>query len=519
MGNKYFLYCRKSSESAERQALSIESQRKEALKSFGNLNIVDILEESASAFEPYNRPVFAKMMERLQKGEANCIIAWHPDRLSRNSLDAGQLIHFLDRGFIADLKFVSYAFTNTPEGKFMLSIALSGAKYQSDTLSNNVKRGNLTKLEKGGWPRLPPQGYMNDTVDKTIVVDKVRFPLIRKAWDMLLLGSYTVTEILGKLNREWGYTTKNGKTLAASTLHKIFSNQFYYGLMVSAEGTFKGNYKTMITEEEYWRAQEIMGKKCKPRPKSYNFYTRGIITCGECGRPTTTEFKKKVNKGDGRIHNYEYIRCTKSRIDIKCSQPYLEMKVFEGQVEKTLHEISIPQSFLKWTLNYLKDNAQEKEDKTTIQKNLQKALTAANQELSGVMQMRARNLISDDDFIAHRDKLKAEAARIKESLFKVEHPEDDLNKLTEKTFNLAHYAIYWFKNGTDEDKKVILNSIASNLSLKNRELRIDLRKPFLSIKKSKKFLPEENNKFEPQVNAGLSTEKKSFHAQNSIWPG
>jgi len=46
-------------------------------------------------------------------------------------------------------------------------------------LSKNVKRGILTKLEKGGWPNLAPLGYLNDGKGG-IIQDKERIKYIKK---------------------------------------------------------------------------------------------------------------------------------------------------------------------------------------------------------------------------------------------------------------------------------------------------------------------------------------------------
>ena len=96
---RYFIYCRKSSESEDRQILSIDSQKAELEAKFGSLpdvEIVEIFEESYSAKAP-GRTIFSEVMRRLQKGDADGLIAWHPDRLSRNSVDAGHIIYLLDR--------------------------------------------------------------------------------------------------------------------------------------------------------------------------------------------------------------------------------------------------------------------------------------------------------------------------------------------------------------------------------------------------------------------------------------
>ncbi len=63
------------------------------------------------------------MLARIERDEAQGILAWHPDRLARNSIDGGKIIYLLDTEKIKDLKFPTFWFENTPQGKFMLSIA------------------------------------------------------------------------------------------------------------------------------------------------------------------------------------------------------------------------------------------------------------------------------------------------------------------------------------------------------------------------------------------------------------
>src|SRR3989338_4656951 len=99
---KYFLYARKSSESEDRQIQSIDDQinRLKKMAIDFNLNIKEILTESHSAKTPNMRPVFNKMLERIEKGEVDGILCWQVNRLSRNPVDSARVQWLLQQGII-----------------------------------------------------------------------------------------------------------------------------------------------------------------------------------------------------------------------------------------------------------------------------------------------------------------------------------------------------------------------------------------------------------------------------------
>src|SRR3989344_5056848 len=285
---KYFAYARKSTEGEERQALSIESQRDKIKEFFGDLDIVKTYEERHSAFLPYNRPAFAAMIKRIENGEAQGIITWHPDRLSRNEIDAATITYMIRKGQIKDLKFGSYNFDNSPEGIWMLQMALSQSQYSSAKLSKDVKRGLEKKIKLGWRPGIAPEGYLNTKTElrgeNYIYKDPERFPLIRKAWDLMLTGNYTPPKILDILNNEWGYRTKKykkhgGTPLCKSVIYKIFTSLFYVGINEYSGQQTPGKQELMVSLEEFDRVQFLLGRKGKPRQKKHSYAFTGIIRC------------------------------------------------------------------------------------------------------------------------------------------------------------------------------------------------------------------------------------------------
>ncbi len=224
---KFFLYARKSTDEPERQVLSIEAQLfelQEYAKKEG-LNVVREFIESKTAKEP-GRDIFNEMIARIEDGEAEGIVAWHPDRLARNSIDGGKIIYLIDTGKISTLKFPTFWFDSTPQGKFMLNIAFGQSKYYVDNLSENIRRGIRQKLRNGIWPAYAPLGYINDKEKRCIVVDKEKAKYIRKAFEIYATGEYPLSVIRKKINIA-GLVGKKGKMLSVSNYQYMLKNPIY----------------------------------------------------------------------------------------------------------------------------------------------------------------------------------------------------------------------------------------------------------------------------------------------------
>ncbi|GFO80533.1 MAG: hypothetical protein A49_01600 [Methyloceanibacter sp.] len=322
---KYVLYARKSAESDDEQAHSIDDQVAALTKLAAerNLSVVKVLREAHSAKTPGDRPVFEAMIKQIEAGKASGILCWHLSRLARNPVDGGRIQWLLLQGTIQSI--ITPEAEHTPsENAVLLSLETGVATQYIVELMKSVRRGLQRKLEEGIRPTLAPIGYLNERYDRTIVPDPERFPLVRKVWDLMLSGQYRPKEILAAA-KEWGLTTRPtrkqpSRPPSKGLIYKLLGNKFYAGVIVYGPHEYPGKHQPMVTLEEFERVQHLIAGRNKPVHHHYERAFTGLIACGECGRAITAETKTKWTADHEHAHFYTYYHCSHSDKEKYCAQ-------------------------------------------------------------------------------------------------------------------------------------------------------------------------------------------------------
>jgi len=424
---KFFLYARKSTDVEDKQVLSIEAQLTE-LRSFAQeqgLEIVEELVEKQSAKTP-GRPIFGQMLRRIERGEANGIVSWHPDRLARNSVDGGQIIYFLDIGLLSNLKFPSHWFENTPQGKFTLSMAFVQSKYYVDSLSENTKRGLRQKVRNGDYPSQAPVGYINDSRDKSIVVDKKKSKIIRLAFEKYAKGESRLEDISNFLAKN-GIVSRGGKIISKTRASFILSNPFYIGLFKYGGERHEGKYEPIVSKKLFDKAQEILKLRGVPDRKSKNEPQPfcGLISCASCGMMITGEYKVKKQK-NGNVHNYTYYHCTKKSKTTKCSEPCIRQEELDRQLSSLIKSVSLPKDWAEELLKMAeKDFKNSAQSLTACVKEKQNKISSLSQKLERLLNGYLEQIIEQETYRAEKAKLLSQKKSLEEEIYDLSHKQNN----------------------------------------------------------------------------------------------
>jgi DNA invertase Pin-like site-specific DNA recombinase len=424
---RYVLYARKSSESDERQAMSIDGQLMEMKQKAKRekINIVETITESHSAKETGQRPQFNNLLDNIYKGKYNAIITWAPDRLSRNAGDLGRIVDLMDQGKLELINCHSQTFSNNPNEKFLLMILCSQAKLENDNRGINVKRGQRNKCMTGIRPGPAPIGYVNILKANrisSVQFDKERAPIIKEMFERVGYEGHS-----GRMIKRWldgiNFKTPRDCNMSLGRVFATLKNPFYYGEFKFGGKWYKGSYQPLVSRKLFDKVQVQL----ETYPKRWNkqvFPFKKICTCANCGSGVTAEIRYRVLKST-KVNTHIYYHCCKSK-DMDCREPYITEQELISQLISFLPQMKLDKRYL---------------------------LRELNDEIKRVSNM--KKLIEDDDYNGKE---------------LTPHQGNEKIKTTDKM--IKNYLLHILQFGTPQERVRILRGIKSRFELSNRRLII-----------------------------------------------
>ena len=408
----------------------------------------------------------------MESGEAEGILAWHPDRLARNSIDGGRVIFLIDTGKIKALKSPTFWFEPTPQGKFMLNIAFGQSKYYVDNLSENIKRGIRQKLRNGIWPAWAPLGYVNDKNARCIAVDKEKAKYIKRAFEMYSTGEYPLAQIR-KIINSLGLVGKKGKMLSVSNYQYMLKNKIYYGMIEYNGELYDGKHEPIITKKLFNSVQEVMANKSKPKsPKLKPYIFRGFFRCGECGCFITTETQKGHN----------YLRCTKRKNP--CSQRYVREEIITSQIKEKIKKVSLSSAWANASINFFENEKMKiAQAESSFAQKARNELVEIETKLDCLLDLQLDGNLSQVEYTAKKYKLILAKKDLEEKISAFGQKSNNRFELVAKFINTIKQAEIIALQENHERSRDFLKKIGSNFQIREQKLILDFKNPWKMLLK------------------------------------
>ncbi len=517
---KYFLYARKSSEDKERQVQSIPDQLRilGAIAAERGLDVIETIVDSKSAKAP-GRKGFTAMVQRIQAGEAQGILCWKLDRLSRNSVDGGTLMWMLQQGIIQEI--ITHEKTYYPqENSLILNVEFGLATQMIRDLSTNVKRGQKSKIERGWMPARAPIGYLNEKQgikgQKRILIDPVLFPIIESLWHKLLTDQLSLMRLFDHMKEQCPIFVK-GKMIAFSSFHEIFQNKFYCGLFQWNEEWMIGAQKPMLTQSEFEQAQSFLHHGKGVRDRLLDFPLKGLFRCGTCDSLITAERKTKMVKSVGATKDYDFYRCGHNRRSYPCTEKPLSAHGIDDCLLQELASVHLPDEIIAFGIACL--DTMEDVQETPKERQLSKQIA----DLSRRMTMIESNIPEEANAETRAimqtklNALKVEKKGIEEEMKTTAEQRNNKHVGIRDRLQIIQNASYAIKHGTKDQKRRVVCGLGSNWRLTQKNLVYEPHYVTSALKETRKIHEAEIRQFELRKNQSGTSTSMDQKLVTTVW--
>ncbi len=474
MKNKQcIIYCRVSSKEQEDKGYSLEAQEK-LLKNYATHNdfkIDKVYKISESASGKLIRKIFSEMLVYVKKNNFNIILVEKIDRLTRNLKDAAIISDWLNENENNQIHFVKENFVvnrhTRAHENLVWDMKVAIARFYTNNLSEEVKKGQKAKLEAGWMPQRPCLGYktVGDKGHKVHVLDESIAPLIREAFKLYASGNYSLS-FLAEVMFDEGLKTPTGKILAKNTLHNMLTNPFYVGQIIWNNQIYTGKHQPIVDQELFDKVQlKIKRKLSSSQFKKHLFIFKGIIRCAECGGIISWSQRK----------GHVYGTCNHYR---KCNQSsrVREQDILD-QLALYLKKIQ-PKSakLIDWLEQAISEDEPEVNKLLETKKQaLEKDLKKIDTRLDLIYNDKLDGKITEEFYEKKYQEFNAEKIDLEKKLGKYGKTNNTLNY--EKSIKLHRLAIeapslICDQKGEIENRRIILSELFSDFSLNGDKIRV-----------------------------------------------
>jgi site-specific DNA recombinase len=509
---KCILFCRVSSKEQEETGYSLDAQEK-LLKEYSDkkgFETEKIFKVSESASGKMVRKLFMEMFTYADKHNIPVICCEKIDRLTRNLKDASLVQDWIEQDKNREVHFLKESFIlngNTRAHENLVwDMKVAIARFYTNNLSEEVRKGQKEKLAQGWLPTKPPLGYktIGEKGHKTHTPDE-RAPFIRKMFELYSTGNYSTPALVEVMYKE-GLRNRENKKVGKSRLYDLLADPFYCGKMKWNGQVLPAKHQSIITKDLFEAVQEKLNRKFKvPRYQKHNPVFKAKMECSECGGTVTWE----IQKGHWYGHCNHYRKCTQNTWWKQEKAEELLFPMFDKVAPKSQKVLDILQKALK------ENHSDEIEYNTATLNELKRRLDTAQRRLEAIYEDKIDLKITPEFYNRKFQEYTQEKDGVVELLKKFNEGNTKYYEAGFAIHELAFKAseIYKSPKASIEDKRLLLSKIFSNLSLEADNIRPNYTLAFEFLTK---WIPRLNSTFELAEYGSNKGQKTPFGVSHPI---
>ncbi len=313
MNKRAGVYVRVSTEEQRDYGYSIDGQLRELRDYCKRQDYVigDIYNDAGHSAKDLKRPNMERMLEDIEKGNIDVVVAIKVDRLTREGYDGHWFLKYCkEHNCMIDLLYENYDI-NTPNGEMLYGMNVLFAQRERREIAGRTKRGMEEAVRQGKYPNKPPYGYKKDE-NGILVPDPITSIVVQDIYDMYLNGMSSV-DVMDKLKEDNRYT--DYFSVRPHTIINIIKNPMYKGDLIWGKTNRKKedivyleqHHQALVSNEVWEKAQDQIIRNTNGGYGEKVHIFRGIIKCPHCHKPMSNYFSRK-HKGK-KIKLTYYLTC------------------------------------------------------------------------------------------------------------------------------------------------------------------------------------------------------------------
>ena len=355
---KAVIYSRVSTDAQERDGTSLDTQERACVELASNhgWHVVRRIRDAASG-GALERDGLDELRAALRRGEADVVVAYAVDRLSRNQNHIGVLFDEFERAE-ARLEFVTERFEDTAVGRFIFAARAFIAEVEREKLTERTMRGKEERARSGRIPQAFGRGcfgytYNPDTGHRDI--EPFQAAVVRRIFERYATNR-SFSAVANELN-DAGVPAFSGGRWYPITVRRLLLNEAYIGrtvyrrtkrVRVRAARARKrtrvierpeeerieipGATPAIIDDALWERIQAILNDPERTNRRSTpkrHYILRGRLRCGLCRSAMVGQ--TLTSKG----RTYPYYRCRHAytkNTSFRCAARYIPAEALEQEI-------------------------------------------------------------------------------------------------------------------------------------------------------------------------------------------